>query len=151
MHAQPAILLLLHRNKSILQAKTKHRPEKKQGEAGIPNTFNLTNATLTPSSSSSIMPGATALSQQTPASSKRNNSSSSATKTKALEDLFSCIGAGDVTTAGALLDAKGKGERAQLLAATNPAGITLLMHACHTGQAEGISMLLEKVRNAGRT
>lgn len=92
----------------------------------------------------SIMPGATALSQQSPASSKRD--SRSAAKIKAREDLFSCIGAGDVTTAGALLDAKGKGEKVQLLAATNPSGITLLMHACHTGQAEGISMLLEKVR-----
>lgn len=50
-----------------------------------------------------------------------------------------------MATAGALLDAKEETERAALLAATNPSGITLLMHACHTGKAEGVSMLLDKV------
>lgn len=66
---------------------------------------------------------------------------------KALEDLFSCIGAGDVATAGALLNAKSEVERAELLSATNAAGVTLLMHACHAGHAQGVSMLLDKVRN----
>ena len=65
---------------------------------------------------------------------------------KALADLFSCIGAGDLVSTKALLESKSKAERAALLSATNPAGITLLQHACHAGQAAGVSMLLEEVR-----
>lgn len=61
-----------------------------------------------------------------------------------LADLFSCVGAGDVTTAKALLEAKTEVERVALLSATNPSGITLLQHACHNGQADGLSMLLDK-------
>ena len=73
-----------------------------------------------------------------------NNSNTSSKK--ALADLFSCIGAGDVVSTKALLESKDKAERAALLSATNPAGITLLQHACHAGQAEGVSMLLTEVR-----
>lgn len=63
----------------------------------------------------------------------------------ALGDLFSCIGAGDVTTTKALLCSKDEEERVTLLSGTNLSGITLLQHACHTGQSEGVSMLLDQV------
>lgn len=64
--------------------------------------------------------------------------------TAALADLFSCIGGGDIVSAKALLEGKHNDKEA-ILSATNPAGITLLQHACHSGQAGGVNMLLEKV------
>ncbi|CAB1119536.1 unnamed protein product [Ectocarpus sp. CCAP 1310/34] len=64
--------------------------------------------------------------------------------TAALADLFSCIGGGDIVSAKALLEGKHKNDKEVLLSATNPAGITLLQHACHSGQAGGVNMLLEK-------
>lgn len=70
--------------------------------------------------------------------------SASSRPNKALADLFSCIGAGDVATAKVLLEATDRVDRAALLSATNPAGITLLQHACHAGQPDGVSMLLDK-------
>lgn len=65
--------------------------------------------------------------------------------TAALADLFSCIGGGDIVSAKALLEGKHKNDKEAILSATNPAGITLLQHACHSGQAGGVNMLLEKV------
>lgn len=65
--------------------------------------------------------------------------------TAALRDLFSCIGAGDIVSAKALLEGKHKNDKETILLATNPAGITVLQHACHSGQAAGVNMLLEKV------
>ncbi|CBJ33300.1 serine/threonine-specific protein kinase-like protein [Ectocarpus siliculosus] len=64
--------------------------------------------------------------------------------TAALADLFSCIGGGDIVSAKALLEGKHKNDKEAILSATNPAGITLLQHACHSGQAGGVNMLLEK-------
>lgn len=75
--------------------------------------------------------------------------SASSRPNKALADLFSCIGAGDVATAKVLLEATARLERAALLSATNPAGITLLQHACHAGQPDGVSMLLDKACATG--
>lgn len=66
--------------------------------------------------------------------------------TAALADLFSCIGAGDIVSAKALLEGKHKNDKEAILSATNPAGITVLQHACHAGQAAGVNMLLQKVR-----
>lgn len=65
--------------------------------------------------------------------------------TAALADLFSCIGAGDIVSTKALLEGKHKDDKEAILSATNSAGITLLQHACHSGQAAGVHMLLEKV------
>lgn len=67
--------------------------------------------------------------------------------TAALADLFSCVGAGDIVSAKALLESKHKNDKDLILSATNPAGITLLQHACHSGQAGGVKMLLEEVRD----
>ena len=76
----------------------------------------------------------------------RAGSSETTGSTNALADLFSCVGSGDIPTAKALLDAHTEDGRRSLLSATNPAGITLLQQACHAGRADGVSMLLEKVR-----
>ncbi len=84
------------------------------------------------------MPGATATGAPVP----------SKYITAALADLFSCIGAGDIVSAKALLEGKYKDDKEAILSATNPAGITVLQHACHSGQAGGVNMLLEKVQYA---
>lgn len=79
-----------------------------------------------------------------------NASSQSKYITAALADLFSCVGAGDIVSAKALLDGKHKNDKEVILSATNPAGITLLQHACHAGQAGGVKMLLNEVRTCVR-